>query len=127
MASISKNVYTDNSDDTTDKYNNTYHRTINVKPDDVKPSIYINIYIYIYIDFNEAINDKYVKFKNDNHVRIPNYEKVFQTCMEIFLRLKKLKTLCRGHMLLVFLMTNKLLGRFTKKNFKEKKYKSKMR
>ena len=47
MASISKNVYTDNSDDTTDKYNNTYHRTINVKPDDVKPSIYINIYIYI--------------------------------------------------------------------------------
>ena len=49
MASISKNVYTDNSDDTTDKYNNTYHRTINVKPDDVKPSIYKYIYIYIYI------------------------------------------------------------------------------
>ena len=34
-----KNVYIDKLDDTVNKYNNTHHRTIKVKPVDVKPSI----------------------------------------------------------------------------------------
>ena len=33
MTSISKNVYIDKLDDIVDEYNNTYHRTIKMKPD----------------------------------------------------------------------------------------------
>ena len=36
-----------------DKYNNTYHRTIKMKPIDVKDNIYIYIYIYIYINIDK--------------------------------------------------------------------------
>ena len=38
MTSVSKNVYIDKLDDWVSKYNNTYHRTIKLKPADVKPS-----------------------------------------------------------------------------------------
>ena len=38
----------------------------------------------------------------------------------MFLRLKKLKTLCLKHMLLVILKAKELLERFTKKNCKNK-------
>ena len=41
MTSISKNVYIDKLDDMVNKYNNIYHRTIKIKPVDVKPGIYI--------------------------------------------------------------------------------------
>ena len=43
MTSISKNVYIDKLDDIVNKYNNPYHRTIKIKPIDVKTSIYIYI------------------------------------------------------------------------------------
>ena len=36
MTSISKNKYIDKLDDIINKYNNTYHRTTNMKPVDVK-------------------------------------------------------------------------------------------
>ena len=36
ITSISKNVYIDKSDDIVNKYNNTYHSTIKMKPFDVK-------------------------------------------------------------------------------------------
>ena len=36
MTSISKNVYINKLDDIVNEYNNTYHRTIKVKPVDVK-------------------------------------------------------------------------------------------
>ena len=36
ITSISKNVYIDKSDDIVNKYNNTYHSTIKMKPVDVK-------------------------------------------------------------------------------------------
>ena len=41
MTTISKNVYIDKLDDIVNKYNNTYHSTIKMKPVDVKPSTYI--------------------------------------------------------------------------------------
>ena len=40
MISISKNVYIDKLDHIVNKYNNTYIRTIKMKPVDVKPSTY---------------------------------------------------------------------------------------
>ena len=42
MTSVSKNVYIDKLDDIADEYNNTYHRTIKMKPIDVKDNTYID-------------------------------------------------------------------------------------
>ena len=40
ITSISKNVYIDRSDDIVNEYNKTHHRTIKMKPIDVKDNIY---------------------------------------------------------------------------------------
>ena len=42
MTSVSKNVYIDKLDDIVNEYNNTYHRTIKMKPVDVKDNTYID-------------------------------------------------------------------------------------
>ena len=42
MTSISKNVYIGKLDDIVNEYNNTYHRTIKMKPIDAKDITYIN-------------------------------------------------------------------------------------
>ena len=62
ITSISKNVYIDKLDDIVNKYNNIYHRTIKMKPADVKSSTYV--------DFSKKIIDKGSKFKIRNTVRI---------------------------------------------------------
>ena len=41
MTSVSKNVYIDKLDDIVGEYNNTYHRTIKMKPVDVKDNTYV--------------------------------------------------------------------------------------
>ena len=41
MTSISKNVHIDELDDIVNRYNNTYHSTIKMKPFEVKSSTYI--------------------------------------------------------------------------------------
>ena len=43
MTSISKNVYIDKLDNIINKYNNTYHSTIKMKPTDVKSNTYIDL------------------------------------------------------------------------------------
>ena len=62
ITSISKNVYIDKSDDIVNEYNNTYHRTIKMKPIDIKDKTYI--------DVDKEVNDKDPKFKVSDHVRI---------------------------------------------------------
>ena len=62
MTSISKNVYFDKLDDIVSEYNNTYHRTIKMKPIDVKDNTYI--------DFGKEVNNNNPKFKVGDHVRI---------------------------------------------------------
>ena len=42
ITSISKNVYIDKLNDIVKEYNNTYHRTIKMKPVDVKDNTYID-------------------------------------------------------------------------------------
>ena len=68
MTTISKNVYIDELDDIVDKYNNTYHKTIKMKPIDVEDNTYI--------DFEE-VNDKDPKFKVGDYVRISKYKNIF--------------------------------------------------
>ena len=69
MTSISKNAYNDKLDDIENEYNNTYHRTIKMKPVDVKDNTYI--------DFKKEINDKNPKFKVFHHIRISKYKNIF--------------------------------------------------
>ena len=42
MTSVMKNVYIEKLEQIINKYNNTYHRTIKMKPVDVNPSMYID-------------------------------------------------------------------------------------
>ena len=69
ITSVSKNVYIDKLDDIVDNYNNTYHRTIKMKPADVKDNAHIG--------FKKEVNDKDPKFKVDDHVRISKYKNIF--------------------------------------------------
>ena len=62
-------MYIDKLDDIVGEYINTYHRTIKIKPVDVKDNKYI--------DFNKDLNDKDLKFKVGDRVRISKYKNVF--------------------------------------------------
>ena len=69
MTSVSKNVYIVKLDDIVSEYNNTYHRTIKMKPVDVKDNTYIN--------FKKEVNDKDPKFKVGDYVRNSKYKNIF--------------------------------------------------
>ena len=51
------------------KYNNTFHRTIKIKPIDVTNDSYV--------EYNEDFNKKSPKFKVNDHVRISKYKNIF--------------------------------------------------
>ena len=95
MTLVSKNMYIYKLDDIVDEYNNTYHKTIKMKPVDVKDNTYS--------DFEKEVNDKDLKFK---------------VGLKKLLLLVKLKMLFHGHILLIILMVKKLLEHFMKKNYK---------
>ena len=69
MTSISKNMYIDKLDDIVNEYNNIKHRTIKIKPTDVKDNTYN--------DFCKEVNDNDPKFKVGDHVRISKYKNIF--------------------------------------------------
>ena len=68
MTSISKNVYIDKLDDIVSEYINTYHRTIKMKPINVKENAYINI--------DKEINSDDPTFKVGDHMRISKYTNI---------------------------------------------------
>ena len=69
MTAVSKNVYFDVLDDIVNKYNNTVHRSIKMKPIDVTSDSYA--------EYNEDSNEKDPKFKVGDHVRISKYKNIF--------------------------------------------------
>ena len=69
MISISKNVYIDKLNYIVNKYNNTYHRTMKMKPVDVKQNTYI--------DSSKEINDEDPKFKIGDIVGISRFKNIF--------------------------------------------------
>ena len=69
MTAIGKNVYYNVLDDVVNKYNNTTHSTIKMKPIDVKDNTYINT--------SKEINNKDPKFKVGDHVRISKFKNMF--------------------------------------------------
>ena len=80
MTSISKNVYINKLDVTVNEYNNTYQRTIKMKPVDVKPSIHI--------DFNKsnkkALNLKLVIMLEYQNIKILLQKAMFQIGLKRF-------------------------------------------
>ena len=56
-------------DDIVNEYNNTYHRTIKMKPVAVNDNTYI--------DFEKEVNNEDPKFKIGDHVRIYKYKNIF--------------------------------------------------
>ena len=69
MTAISKNAYFDVLNNIVDEYNNTYHKTIKMKPKDVKNNYFAEYY-------GES-NEKDPKFKVGDHVRILRYKNIF--------------------------------------------------
>ena len=69
MTSVSKIVCSDKLGDMINKYNNTYHSSIKMKPVDVKSSTYI--------DSSKEINDKDPKFKIDDTIRTSKCKNIF--------------------------------------------------
>ena len=69
MTLIWKNVYIDKLDDIVNKYNITYHRTIKMKPNDVKSRTYI--------DSSKEIDNKDPKFKTVDIIRKSKYKNIF--------------------------------------------------
>ena len=69
MATISKTVYFDVLNNIVDECNNTCHKTIKMKPIDVKNNPFAK--------YNEESNEKDPKFKVGDHVRISKYKNNF--------------------------------------------------
>ena len=100
VTSISKNVYIDKLVDTVNGYNSTYHRTIKVKPINVRDNTYIN-------------SSKEINNKVGDHVRISKQKNTFAKgytlnwSEEAFV-ITKCKMQYHGHMLLMISMVKKL-------------------
>ena len=73
MTAISKNVYFDGLDDIVNKYNNTVHRSIKMRPIDVASDSSA--------EYNEDSNEKKKnpKFRIGDHIRISKYKNIFAT------------------------------------------------
>ena len=103
MAAISKNVYFDVLDDIVNKYNNTVHRTIKMKPIEVTDDYYA--------EYNEnsmelhsnkkILNLKLVAMLEFQNIKIFLLKDILQIGQKKFLLLGKLKIQFLGLMLLV--------------------------
>ena len=69
MTAISENLYFDVFNDIVNKYSNTIHRTIKMKPIEVSDDSYAK--------YNEDFNKKNPKFKVGDHGRISKYKNIF--------------------------------------------------
>ena len=70
MTAFSKNVYYDVLDDIVNKYNNTKHSTIKMKPIDVKDNNNKRVYV-------DERNEKDSRFKVGDRVRISKFNNIF--------------------------------------------------
>ena len=94
MRAVSKNVYFDVLYDIVNKYNNTVHRSIKIKPIDVTSDSYAK--------YNEDSDEKDPKFKVVDHVTISKNKNIFakgytHNWSEEVLLLAKLKIQFLGH------------------------------
>ena len=74
MTTIGKNVYFNVLDDIVDKYSNSFHSSIKMKPKDVNDDSFVE---YNGTAFNKETNKKSPKFKVGDNVRISKYKNIF--------------------------------------------------
>ena len=114
MTAISKNVYFDVLDDIVNKYNNTIHKTIKMKPNDVTEDSYA--------EYNEDFNKKVLNLKlaaiEFQNIRTFLLKDMLQIGQKKFLLLVGLKMQLCERMQLMIWMVKKLLKVFMKKNCK---------
>ena len=116
MTTISKNVYFDVLDEIVEKYNNTYHKTIKMKPADVKSDSFA--------EYNEESNEKDPIFKVGDHVRISKFRNVFakgytpKLSEEIFI-VKKIKNTVPWTYIISDLNGGEIVGSFYEKELQK--------
>ena len=120
MTANSKNVYFNVLNDIVDECNNTYHKTVKVKPIDVKSNSFT--------EYKEESNDKDPKFKVGDHVRISRYKTIFakgyapKWSEEIFF-INQIKNTVPWTYVISDLNGEKLVGSFYETKSKFKKFK----
>ena len=107
MTAVSKNVYIDKLDHIINEQNNSYHRTIKMKPIEDKDNTYINSI--------KEVTDKDPKCQNTKRFLLKD---ILQICPKNLWWLKKLKILLHRHTFLIISVVTKLLEHFMKKNYK---------
>ena len=112
MTAVSKNVYIDKLSDAVNEYNNAYHRTIKMKPVDVKDNTYI--------DFRKEFHDKNPKFKVGDHVITSKHKNIFAKdytpyCSEEVFLIKKVKNTVPWAYVISDLNGEKTVGTFYEK------------
>ena len=116
MTSISKNVFIDKLVGIIHKYNNKMHRTIKMKPIDVKDNTYT--------DFGKEVSDNDPKFKVGDHVRTSEYKNISAKgytpdwSEEVFGIKKQIKIQLRGHLSLI-LNGEEITGTFYEKELQK--------
>ena len=116
MTDVSKNVYFDVLNDILDEYNNAYHRTIKIKPIDVKPDSYA--------EYNVESNEKDPKFKVGDHSRISKYKNIFAKgyapnwSEEVFV-ISKIKNTVPWTYVISDLNSEEIVGTFYEKELQE--------
>ena len=119
MTSIGKNVYFNVLDGIVNKYNNTYHSSIKMKPKDVTDDSFV--------EYVEESNKKDHTFKIGDHVRISKYKNIFakgytpNSSEEVFV-VNKLQNTVSWTYLINDLNGEKIVGRFYEKDFYKKFY-----
>ena len=92
MTSISKNVYINKLDYIVNKYNNTYHSSIKMKPVDVKSNTCINSGKKINLNLiRKTLHLKLVILFKHQNIETFLQKAVFHIGLEKFLLLQKLK------------------------------------
>ena len=113
MTAESKTAYIGKLDDIFDKYKTTHHKTIKMKPIDVKTSTILTLMLKLVI--------KMLRLKGNNDVRMTELVEIFllkfalQIGQKKILLLKKSKIPSSGGMLLVISTVKTLFERFIKR------------
>ena len=116
MTSISKNVCIDKLDGIVNKYNNTYHKTIKMKPIDIKQSTYF--------ESSKEKNYEEPKFKTGDIVRILKYKNIFAKgyvpnwSEEVFM-IKKVKNTVPLTYVISDLKGEEIVGKFLEKELQK--------
>ena len=116
MTSISKNVCIDKLDGIVNKYNNTYHKTIKMKPIDIKQSTYF--------ESSKETNYQEPKFKTGDIVRILKYKNIFPKgyvpnwSEEVFM-IKKVKNTVPLTYVISDLKGEEIVGKFLEKELQK--------